>query len=251
MRAAVYSGTRNLYPDMIPAIKSLIANSTVDRIYLLTEDDTIGEPLPAIVETVNLSGQRFFPPDGPNANSPLTYMSMLRVCLTKIFPELDRILWLDVDTIVVDHIDELWDLDMGENYFAMVLENCNPYRPCGPNYYNAGVCMFNLKQIREEKADDQMIWMLNETRYNWIDEYVMNRVGAYGKIVELPLRFNEAVCNGFTDNPAIIHWAGFRNFQTDIRACRREYLKKYRDMSWEEVLHAHSKQQAALRRQHP
>ncbi len=240
MRAAVYAGTRNLYPDMVPAVKSLVANSSIDKIYLLIEDDAFPETLPQIVESVNMSGQHFFPPDGPNADAPVTYMSMLRVCLTKIFPKLDQILWLDVDTIVVDNINELWELDLGENFFAMVMENCNPYRPCGPKYYNAGVCMFNLKQIREEKADDQMIWMLNETRYDWAEENVINRLGAYGKIIELPLRFNEAVCNGFTDQPAIVHWAGFRDFQTNIRACRREYLKEYREMSWEEALHMHS-----------
>lgn len=39
MKTAVYTGTKNLYPHMIPAIKSLLFNSDVDIIYLLIEDD--------------------------------------------------------------------------------------------------------------------------------------------------------------------------------------------------------------------
>ena len=35
MKAAVYSGTRNLYHAMVTAAKSLVANSSVDKIYFL------------------------------------------------------------------------------------------------------------------------------------------------------------------------------------------------------------------------
>ena len=235
MRCAVYAGTRNLYQAMVPAAKSLLYHKGADKIYLLIEDDEFPEWLPPQVETLNVSGQIWFPPNGANASSWFTYMSMIRVCLTKLFPKLDRILWLDVDTVVVDSLDELWDMDLKTNFFAMAEEKCNPYRPCGPMYYNAGVTMFNLDQIRKEKVDDQMIRMLNETEYPWVDEDVMNRVGAYGKIIDLPTRYNEAVCNGYTENPAIIHWAGFRDFENDKKAPRREYLKKYREMTWYEA----------------
>ena len=47
MKAAVYCATRNLYLDLIPAVKSLLANSDVDRVYLLIEDDAFPEELPA------------------------------------------------------------------------------------------------------------------------------------------------------------------------------------------------------------
>ena len=39
IKAAVYTGTRNLYKQMVVAVKSLIRNSDVDKIYLLIEDD--------------------------------------------------------------------------------------------------------------------------------------------------------------------------------------------------------------------
>jgi hypothetical protein len=39
MRAAVYSGTRNIYDKMLIAAKSLLMHSNVEKIYFLIEDD--------------------------------------------------------------------------------------------------------------------------------------------------------------------------------------------------------------------
>ena len=35
MRVAVYTGSRNLYPDMIPAVKSMLKNGNPDLIDIL------------------------------------------------------------------------------------------------------------------------------------------------------------------------------------------------------------------------
>ena len=36
MRTAVYCATRNIYADMLPAVKSLLRNSNVEQVYFLT-----------------------------------------------------------------------------------------------------------------------------------------------------------------------------------------------------------------------
>ena len=237
MKTAVYSGTRNLYPDMVTAAKSLTANSSVDKIYFLIEDDTFPEELPSIIETVNVRGQKYFPRKSANFNSPFSYMSLLRVCYTKLFPEVDKILQLDVDTVCVDNIDELWDVDLTGKWFAAVEEVLSTYKPFGSLYYNIGVAMFNLKQIREEHADDLLIRYLNTTKTPYIDQDAWNRHLA-GRHVSLLTRFNESCVTGFTDNPAIVHYAGFSDWQKTSRASRREYLRQYRKMTWEEILDA-------------
>ena len=56
---------------------------------------------------MNVSGQRFFPKDGANSKTNFTYMSLLRVCYTKMLPDIDKVLQLDVDTVVVDNIDAI------------------------------------------------------------------------------------------------------------------------------------------------
>lgn len=237
MRTAVYSGTRNLYSDMVTAAKSLVANSSIDKIYFLIEDSNFPEELPPVIETVDVSGQKFFPQNSANMNSPFSYMALLRVCYTKIFPDLDKVLQLDVDTVVVDNIDLLWDINLNSKYFAAVEEKLSTYKPFGPLYYNIGVAMFNLDQIRKEHADDLLIRYLNATKTPYIDQDAWNRHMA-DRNVALPTRFNESVVTGFTDSPAIVHYAGFRDWQTTSRASRKEYLKKYREMTWEDIFNA-------------
>lgn len=47
-------------------------------------------------------------------------MVLLRAAYANIFWQYDRILSLDVDTIVVDDISGLWDIDLEDNYLAAV-----------------------------------------------------------------------------------------------------------------------------------
>lgn len=235
MRAAVYSGTRNLYPDMVTAAKSLLHNGGADKIFFLIEDDHFPEWLPPHIETMNVSGQAFFPKNGANFKTSFTYMSLLRVCYTKLLPDLDKVLQLDCDTIVLDSLDELWNLNMNGKWFAAVEEHHSTYKPYGPVYFNIGVAMFNLDQIRTDHADEACIRFLNTVKVPYIDQDAWNRYGV-GKAIKLPVRYNETIVTGYTEDPAVVHFAGFKNWQNNVRAPRREYLKRYREMSWEEVL---------------
>jgi lipopolysaccharide biosynthesis glycosyltransferase len=45
-------------------------------------------------------------------------MALIRVALAKIFPDLNTILSLDVDTIVNENISDIWDYDISNYYFA-------------------------------------------------------------------------------------------------------------------------------------
>lgn len=53
-------------------------------------------------------------------------MILLKTAFTKLFPDLDKILALDVDTIVVNNISKLWELDLNDYYVAAVEEDLPP-----------------------------------------------------------------------------------------------------------------------------
>ena len=55
MRAAVYSGTRNIYKRMLTSAKSLLIHSNVEKIYFLIEDDDFPYQLPTEIECINIS----------------------------------------------------------------------------------------------------------------------------------------------------------------------------------------------------
>ena len=226
---AVYTGTRNLYTHMVPAIKSLLANSDVDKIYLLIEDDEFPYELPeGLVETKNLSGQTWFGPECKNSKSSFTYMAMIRVCFAKIFPDLDKILSLDVDTFAVRDASDVWNLPIDGRYFSASVEVDRSQKE-KRTYTNAGVMLQNLKKIREDKLDDFFIHELNTRVYPFLDQDVFN-IFCQGKIQEMPCEYNSNEYTSIAKNPRIVHYAGIRKWDD-----KPEYTL-YNSLPWDTVL---------------
>ena len=233
MKAAAYCATRNLYRDLLPSLKSLLIHSDVDLVYLLIEDDVFPYDLPACVQTINVSDQGFFRPDGPNFNKPWTYMALMRAAFPKIFAE-DVILSLDVDVIVDKDISELWGLDLSEYYFAAVEEpNKEGFRH---PYVNFGVALLNLKKMREDGLDDRAINSI-DTVYTFASEQdVLNNL-CYGRILLLPSTYNCSNYSAPCADPKIVHYAGIGEMYPWSRKRWQEepLVEKYRAVLWEEI----------------
>lgn len=219
MKAAVYAGTRNLYGDMVPAIKSLLTNSDAEKVFLLIEDDVFPYTLPDIVETVNVSGQTYFDGDGPNFKSPWTYMVLIKAALTKFLPkDLDRVLLLDVDTIVDKDITELWDTDLTDCYFAGVKEPTKSRRDF--LYINMGVVLVNLDKLRKDRMDDEIIRLLNTRHYNFCEQDCIN-YACQGHIREIAGDYNVTHYTVEPEVERILHFAAADNWHGN--AMTRKY----------------------------
>lgn len=251
MKHATYAGTRNLYEPILWAAKSLVANSSVDKIHLLIEDDEFPYELPeGLFEVYNVSDmmERVFPDGSPNAKTHFTKMALIRVCYCELFPDIDRVLQLDPDTLVMDNIDELWSVDLEGKWFAACSEPLSGYNPYHTEkYYNVGVCMFNLAQMREDNAQAQLVTRINRHVMNCVEQDALNKyVG--NRAVELDTRFNENRACGYTDDPAIVHYLGYMDWQTNPNLPRREYLKLYKDKSWDEIMKMRPKQKKTAKK---
>lgn len=242
MKYVVYSGSRNLYLDMAIAATRLLSKQEHPeeyKIFFLIETDELGYPVPDNVECINVSkkGYKIFNPGGPNMKTKFTYLAMIRAAYSKVLPEyVDKLLQLDVDTVVMDDLSELWDIDMTDVYFAAVLERLSTWKPYGERYYNAGVMMINLVATCGDGVEDRMIDFLNNYRVPYIDQDAWNAFGVY-KCLDLPLYYNETFVTGYTDHPKIVHYAGFKWHGEDKRCPRmehrkeaeREYTEKYKE----------------------
>lgn len=224
----VYSLSRNLYPFLLGAIRSLLDHNDNVKIYVLAEDDELPFQIPCEHEILDMSGQTWFLPENPNCRRQFTYMAMLRVCTPLLIHE-HRVIQLDIDTIVCDSLRPIWDLDMTGKWIAWCPEYNGQFRPFGPMYYNFGVAVLNLGQLRADNAAEFMVRELNRFQYPFLDQDVMNRFAVPDKTVDLPVRFNECFCCGQTENPAIVHYAGFPDWFCNKQIPRREYLAKYAD----------------------
>lgn len=223
MRAAVYCGTRNVYQDMIPSMKSLLIHSNVDKIYFLIEDDEFPYELPPEVECINVSNQQWFKSDCINMKNRCSYMVLLRVVFCQIFPHLDRILTMDNDTIVRENISELWDLNLNNYYIAGCLE---PYKS-KPNftYINMGVAMINLKKWRKDGLDQKLVQDLHTYYFEETEQTAIN-MACQGHTLILDHMYNR---NNYTDlklgKEKIIHYAAVKGWQ------QLPLVEKYRQIT--------------------
>lgn len=206
----VFCCTRNWYIHLYTIIYALLKHNKVDKIYLFIEDDEISYLKNNKIEFINVNKlPEYVKEYSPNYNTKYTKMSYLRCYFSKILNE-DKILYLDVDTLVVDNIQELWKLDLEDNVFAGVHEpgEWNKYLMTyglDDVYINSGVLLMDLKKIREEKLDDSMIYLLNYTKFAYPDQDVINLV-CRNRIHQLSNIYNSSETTGIVDNAKILHY---------------------------------------------
>lgn len=255
-KIAVYCGTRNHYPVMEVAAKSLMCHNRMDTVYFLIEDKWFPGWLPENVKCIDVSGQQWFSPDGANANSTWTYMANMRFAAGKIFPDIRRILYLDTDTLVLGDITELLEADVEGKYFAMVREDTNeapieniqlavaagmvvrarsvearPAYPVRP-YYNSGVMLMNLAELREKGMDDRLIHEIMTVKRQYPDQDAINILCRYG-IAPMPQEYNvmPGLMPDFPQEKIRI-----KHYASDKPLWKSGLWQKYKRMTWEQVL---------------
>lgn len=108
-----------------------------------------------------------------------------------ILPEsIERILYIDPDTMVINPIRPLYEMDIGENLYAAashtglasgITENINRFRlGISGQYFNSGVLLMNLKQQRQEMRPKDIFAFASEHRDELVlpDQDILN--GLYG-----------------------------------------------------------------------
>lgn len=121
-----------------------------------------------------------------------------RLFLTEyIPPDIDRVLYLDSDTIIEASLDELWNIDFNDCYMAGV-DDClsSKYRDIvdigiDGIYCNAGVLLFNLKKWREDDITAKFIKIIYENNGYFVfnEQSILNSLFS-GTIKILPLKYN-------------------------------------------------------------
>jgi len=205
------SCTKNWYSYVAVELYALFKHNNIEKVYLFIEDDTIPFIKNDKVHFINCKNlPNYISKDSPNYNSIYTQMSFLRCYFSKILNE-DKILYIDADAIVVDNIQELWDIDLKDNVIAGVHEGGTDWNAhlctygLNDTYINSGVLLMDLKKIREEKLDDSMLYLLNHNHFWYPDQDVINLV-CRNRIQLLSNIYNSTVDTGIVENAKIIHY---------------------------------------------
>ncbi len=144
-----------------------------------------------------------------------------RLFIQSLFPQYDKVLYLDCDIIVLGDISELYHTDLEGNYIAGVIENWILHSPIfsyytkeavgieSKDYINAGIMIMDLEKFRENEIEQKFVSLINTYNFNVIDpdQSYINYL-CRGKIKYLPFEWNRTPLEVVDcDNPKIVHYA--------------------------------------------
>jgi len=141
--------------------------------------------------------------EGHQTRSQFTADTLVRCFAARFFPELDKIVYSDVDVVFRDDISDLWDFDVGDVYMAGVrdflmkhstteLSHLKPehYAMLKDSYIVGGIWVMNLRKIREDGLESKMLDVVKDDTIvkRWNDQDIVN-IACGGKVAFLPLNY--------------------------------------------------------------
>ena len=224
----VYAMTHHVYEQILPSMRSLKEHNPEARVFILAEHDELPFDLPMDAEIINVSGQKWFPEEGINYHNAFKYINLLKVRYPSIL-KVDRVIHLDTDTIVCDDLTPFWETNVEGKWFAACVERHGSYRPFGETYYNMGVALINLAQMRKDEIEQPMQNYLNGKWQPYADQDAWNKYAIeQDKAVALDVRWNESRPTGCTSHPGIVHYCGIKDWFTRFDMFRVNFLNQYR-----------------------
>ena len=131
---------------------------------------------------------------GANDKGHITTPAYYRLALSDLLPQLDKIIWIDGDTIVFADLKEMYDIDMSELcYRGFLDDNVNAvdnFVPDNDHVICSGVMLLNLEELRKENMVKKFEKFISENNDKLIqhDQTTINSV-AYKKVDILPAKY--------------------------------------------------------------
>jgi lipopolysaccharide biosynthesis glycosyltransferase len=178
-----------------------------------------------------------------------TVSTMDRLLLPELLRDIDKIIYLDIDLVVLGDLADLWAVDLagrrlasksssspGARYVLQMVNHAIAGLPAqqafdvrrrlfaeGPlccRAFNAGVLVLNLARMREESFALRHIPMIESWAMN--DQDVLN-IYARDQRIELDPRWNAIPRQDLTDGAWIVHFAG------PVKPWSKLYISRARD----------------------
>ena len=133
-----------------------------------------------------------------------TATTYFRVFIASMFPQYDKAIYLDCDTVILGDIAELYHLDLGDNMLAGApCEGVNSFDVykryvtevdgLNPDYFfNAGVLLMNLKAFRAEGFYRQFADLLKKYKFSVIQDEDYLNVLCQDRVLRLPRSWNKS-----------------------------------------------------------
>ena len=193
-----------------------------------------------------------------------TFTIYFKLFIPIIIPHIQRILYLDADTLIYKDLYELFNLDFNDNYAlgypSHTVEVMDKWNKKIVNYIHGGVLLLNLQKMIIDKKDVELMsfGLKNNNQLDYLVQDALNIV-FYNKTGLLPLKYgiylfgdintyqksikpllrmvlNETELIEALNEPSLIHFAGcypniwtnkYNNTFGDINVCNKAHKDFY------------------------
>lgn len=202
----VYASDQNYYPYVYVSIETLLETNSNEDIHInyvfqnVDQDkcnklSELGKKYGSDIKLIPFQMPDVYKklPSYKGTGSKTTYAKFL---FASMFPDEDKVLFLDPDTIVLGSIRPLIEMNLGNNLVGGVIE-CLPYYHKDAalmgeedRYINGGVLLCNLRMWRKTNFEKTALERLEDTSKNFnYDQGIINEICS-GRIKIIDPRFN-------------------------------------------------------------
>ncbi len=226
----VFAVDNNYAPYIAPQIYRINQTGTkIDGIKVIISEDVTE----SILESILLAGDRYaidieiiktsvldvlYEQDMIKDRTHVSYFTYVKLFLPDLLPQLDQILYLDVDILIRNSLNDLLEWELNNPIGAISELSANGRFLFGSHnisYFNAGVMKMSLAKCREIDLTSKALKLIQEAKnYNFQDQDIFNLV--FRKNFDhLPIVFN--VFHDYTypglgmdvfRDPNIVHFNG-------------------------------------------
>ena len=161
------------------------------------------------IEFVDLSSKLHEIEDKLYTRNYFSNTTYFRLFIPELYPEYDKAVYIDSDTVTLADIADLYNTDMGDNLIAGIPDGVVQAIPVFQeyvekvvgvidynNYFNAGIIVMNLKALREYKFQEKFLYMLGKIKFEVAqDQDYMNRL-CKGRVKLLGFEWNRMPAMG-------------------------------------------------------
>lgn len=147
-----------------------------------------------------------------------------RLFIQSLYPEFDKILYLDCDIVVEGDISKLYETNVDGYLAAGVVEQFilrtpefsyytkNAVGVESKNYINSGIMIMNLKEFRNNRIEEKFTYLINKYNFEVIDpDQAYINFLCQDKIKYLDVSWNRTPIEEIKcENPNIIHYALYK-----------------------------------------
>lgn len=215
-----------VYPTLVSMVSALENNNKKTNIlayYLLLSDDFQKENIQifeSLKENYSVIINYYIIPnifDNFKRWSHGTYCHYHKIIIPILFPYLERMLYLDTDTLIFKDLSKMYNLDFNHNFILGAQAHdkyiMKKYKRKLKVLVNAGVLLFNIKKIRKYNKDIELLYftMKNSKDLKYPEQDSMNLV--FNPFVGiLPYEYGMRIID---------------SLETYKEKCERHYLIKY------------------------